>query len=428
MRTSALTWRRLTRLGRFASVQVAVQVLAFASGIVLVQSMTPAQYGHYTLAVAMAGLGNVLLDLGLSTAVLATGGPLHDDPARLGELAADAFALQRWLLPAGGLVLAPVFATLFLRHDIAPWAVAGLTLLVLATIAVNVRNAVGLSLVRLRGDLAVQQRLDLAVNGSKLLLVVAAVAIHLDAFIALAIAFVAAVATATVLRRYLRARLGALARPTGAHRAALLRGVRRQAPYALYYCLSAQIAVWLIGWLGSAERVAEVGALGRLSAAFAIIGATVVGVVQPYFARASAWREVVGGVLVVNAFFAVLTAALVGLALAVPGALLWVLGPHYAGLHGELVWMVLSAALSLWGGTLYGLGAARGWFVPASLAIALGIATMVVCAQALDVGTVLGCLVMNSVTAAVSLLLLLGMLARRLAAGTAAPAIVTASP
>jgi hypothetical protein len=73
-----ITRRRLLKVGGFASAQLVVQVLGFASGIALVQFMEPTQYGHYTLAVSMVGLASVLLDLGLSTAVLAQGGPRRE--------------------------------------------------------------------------------------------------------------------------------------------------------------------------------------------------------------------------------------------------------------------------------------------------------------------------------------------------------------
>jgi hypothetical protein len=98
-----ITRRRLLRVGGFASAQLVVQVLGFVSGIALVQFMEPTEYGHYTLAVSMVGLASVLLDLGLSTAVLAQGGPLHDDPPALGALVADAFVIQRLLMLLGAL-------------------------------------------------------------------------------------------------------------------------------------------------------------------------------------------------------------------------------------------------------------------------------------------------------------------------------------
>ena len=62
------------------------------------------------------------------------------------------------------------------------------------------------------------------------------------------------------------------------------------------------------------------------------------------------------GFVGVNGFFAAVLVALVALASVFPSPILWVLGGRYGALHSELVWMVVAATLSAWGGTLYGVG------------------------------------------------------------------------
>jgi len=157
--------------------------------------------------------------------------------------------------------------------------------------------------------------------------------------------------------------------------------------------------------LGNAERVAEVGALGRLAAIFSIIGAVSAALVQPYFARQKHHAELSATFLAANAFFAVLLAVLVGLSVSVPEVLLWVLGSQYSGLRTELLWLVVSATFAAWGGALYSLGASRGWVQPVGLTITGGVLAIVLGVSLVDVSTVRGAFMLNSVTAFVGAVL-----------------------
>lgn len=409
-----ITRRRMARLGGFASTQVVVQVIGFVSGIALVHWMDQSQYGHYTLAISMVGLGNVLLDLGLSTAVLSKGGGFHAEPRRLGSLLGDAYAFQLRMVGAGVLVLSPLFGAMFLKQGIDAREVIVLTVLVLCCSAFNVHNAVALSWVRLRGDLSTQQRLEIGINLGKLLLVMLAALLFLDAQVAVLVNVVAAAAMSWMLRRYLALHLEGRIAATREHFPALKEFVSRQAPNSLYYCFMGQIAIWLVGFFGNAERVAEVGALGRLAALFTVIGAVMAALVQPFFARASVRRELVSGFVALNAFFVLLTATLVAVAVTAPQLLLWVLGHRYAGLGDELVWMVIGSSLSAWSGALYAVGAARGWVVPSVVLIPTGLATLAWAAWTFDVSTVLGSLMMNSAVAFVAWILTFGWVVVRL--------------
>lgn len=412
--TPLLSRARLGRLGRFVSAQVLVQVLGFAGGLLLVRTMAQSDYGHYTLAISLVGLVNVLLDLGLATAVLAQGGPMHADRARMAHLVADAFKVQRWLAMAGTAVLLPAFAALFVWQGMAPLQVTALCALVMLCGLFNVYNAVAVSVMRLRGDLVTQQRLDVLANIFKLLAFILAAATFVDARVAMAVNTAIAAAMLFKLRSYLREHLG-LAQPSqGQHLSGLLSFIRRQAPNTLYYCFSGQLTIWLMAAFGNSERVAELGALGRLAALFSIIAAVVAAVIQPYFARASTVRQLRQGYWALNAFFGLMTAALCLVALVAPQGLLWILGPRYAGLTHEVVWMVLGAALSAWSGAVYAVGAARNWLVPSWVVIPSGLLILALAVQWFDVSTVAGNLMLNTSAACLMLALTVGYVGLRL--------------
>lgn len=412
--TALITRHRITRLTGFASTQLAVQAIGFASGIVLVRTLEQAQYGYYTLALSMAGIANILSDLGLATAVMAIGGRFAAERGSLGRLVGDANALHRRLAWVSFGVLIPCFAFLLLRQHAEPWQVAALTVLIVASAALSVRAGVALSIARLLGHVGLQQQLDLAVNIAKLGLLMLAAWVVLDATVACLVNLGVAAASFVVLSRHVGKHLDVPAAPSGEYAAALHGHLRKQAPNAVYYVLSSQLAVWLIGIFGNAERVAEVGALSRLGALFSVIGAVSAALVLPYFARHDGPAELASGFASVNGFFAAMLAALVILATAFPATILWVLGGHYGALHSELVWMVVAATLAAWGGTIYSIGCARGWVMPVSLAVSTGVLATVAAASLVDVSSVRGSFMINTATGLVGTVVAIGYFAWQL--------------
>lgn len=396
---------RFARLLSYASTQVGVQALGFLAGIVLVRSMAQEDYGQYTLAVTMIGLAAVLLDLGLSTALLAIAGPLHARPGQTGAVLGDAIAVHKNL----AFVLVPImlvgFGSSLLAQGLSLAQSLALLGLVMVCATLQVRCSLWIAVVRLRGDLRLQQKLELGVNAGKLLAILGAALVLINAYVALALNATAMLAMWWVLHGYVARSVGQPPVRTRRFDAPLLALVRKQAPNSLYYCLSGQAGVWLVGWFGGTDRLAEVGALGRLAVLFTVVGAVVIALVQPFFARSRRPRELISGFIALNGFFAVVSIALVALASLAPGLLLWVLGPRYGDLKSELVWMVLGASLSAWSGAVYAVGAGRTWILPTVPIIIGGVGSMALTASLVDLSTVIGGLMVNTASALVATVL-----------------------
>ena len=398
--TGLVTRRRLARLGGVASAQVGVQLLGFAAGVLLVRHMEQVQYGYYTLALSMASVGVILTDLGLASAVMAIGGRLIGQRAALGHLVSDAHMMHRWLSLLSCVVLVPCFGAMLLNQQATPAQSALLVALTLVNTALNVRSGVAQTVLRLLGKIGFLQRLDLAVNAAKLGVLMLATTVALDAGVALIVNLGVAAVTWWMLGRQMAGQVERTHVAAGRHAHALTRQIRQQAPNAIYFVLSSQVTVWLIGIFGNAQRVAEVGALGRLAALFSVLGAVTGALVLPYFARRHSLQELNSGFVGINAFYAALLALLVALTMAYPSAALWVLGGNYAGLHSELVWMMAAATLAAWGGTLYSVACARGWVVPFGWVVGTGVLSTALAAGMVDVGSVRGGFVINTTTAA----------------------------
>jgi hypothetical protein len=435
---------RLRLLAQVASAQVLVQAVAFLAGIVLVRALPPTDYGHYTLAASLVGLVAVLCDLGLATAVLAVGG--RHWRASTSQSASLQASMQASLL-SGARVLhqrlawcacaccLPWAVWVLLKQGGSVWQVVALSLLGVAGGVMNARNGISLSLLRLQGGasgaVALQQKMDLGLQTARLLVLLLlcffllpAMAWALTATTAMTVNLLMAVAYFIWLVRALPA-VAPSSAPASAsapttnlsparHQAALRAHVRKQGPNALYYVFSSQAALWLIGVLGNAERVAEVGALARLAAVFALLGVVMATLAQPYFARQHGVAELRAAFVLTNAFFALLTAVLCALAWCWPSGLLWVLGPAYAQLKTALLWMVLSSTLTAWGATVYSLGSARGWVLPVGLAAPAGLLTLAIGAWQFDLATAAGVFMLNTATALVGLVLAVFYVAHQL--------------
>lgn len=426
-----LSTTRLQRLAGVTGAQASVQLLAFASGLVIVRTLDPSHYALYTLAIALVGMSAVLSELGLTSAVLARGGQCGAAPASTAAVLVQAERLHGhlalWALPlaaAGGVAL-------LLRHGASPALAVTLTVAASMTAWWQVRGALRLAALRLHGRVLFTQGLDVAVQGTRAVLLLALAGLAwLGPTSALVVGLGAAMASAALLAAGLRrapsgAEGGGSATTTDpvSHRTSLASHVRRQAPNSVYYLFSGQLAVWLVGIFGSATSVAEVGALGRLAALFALVGAVAAALVQPWFARTRDSGALRAGFVAVNAGLALLLVALLSLAIAAPQSLLWVLGGHYGGLQAELPWLVLGGTLTAWGGVVYGLGAARGWVLPFALSAPLGLVTTAVLAALVDAGSARGALVVTAGVAGAGWMLAFTYVARELWRSGPVPAL-----
>src|SRR3954454_9152721 len=100
--------QRARVVGSFAFAQAAVQVIGFASGILLVRQLTQREYAYFTIANTMQGTINVLADIGISIGVVAIGGRVWQDSHRFGQLITTAQNLRRKLGGLAVLLVTPI--------------------------------------------------------------------------------------------------------------------------------------------------------------------------------------------------------------------------------------------------------------------------------------------------------------------------------
>jgi O-antigen/teichoic acid export membrane protein len=385
---------------RTGTLQLLVQAIGFAGGILVIRLLPIDEYATYTVLLAALGTLTALADPGISSTVMARSGSHTADRARSSRILLTGMAQRRrFSLWVGALAL-PVLLTLLQRQG-APlgWAALGVCGVALAFF---LGAATPLLEVPFKMQQTVMPLQWAQVQANALRVALVGLALWMAPIAVLAL--LAAALTQWWLNARLRSLLGERVDWRAADEpetALAIRGnMRRTLPGALYYCVAGQLNVWLLALFGNTASVAQIGALGRLAMLFTIVQATVAMIVLPRFARQSAVRSVLlRAYLKVCAALVVLTLALTLLALLFPQELLWILGAPYRSLETEVALMALNGGLGLVGGALFAMNNVRGYLPPAWLPPALGVSHTVALMFLLDVSTVHGVLLMQAILA-----------------------------
>src|ERR1051326_2269595 len=104
------------RVGNYALVQIAVQLLAFTSGILLVRWLPQREYAYFTIANAMQATLIMLADIGISTGLISIGGRVWQDSHRFGELINTGLAVRKRLALVATIVVAPILYAMLARN------------------------------------------------------------------------------------------------------------------------------------------------------------------------------------------------------------------------------------------------------------------------------------------------------------------------
>ena len=390
-----LRWFRL--LAGFTSAQLVIQLLGFLSGILIVRYLSKPDYAWFTIANTLVATMGMLADSGISGALSAVGGTVWQDDARFGSLIRTALTLRRRLALGAVLIVTPVFVWMLVKNHAPAATIAVVVPAALLALTLQLTAGVLGVVISLRQEIRRMQFMGLAAALLRLSLLAPACLIFLDVRVAVIIGTVGMALQVWLLRRWVSKSVAWHAPESADYRAQILIIVRKQAPLTIFYCLQSQIIIWLISIFGNAQRVAEIGALGRFAMIFTLVSSVMNGIVVPRFARCQDRSTLKRRYWQVAAGFTLLAATLVALSAAFPRPLLWVIGPQYANLENEVWLMMLSAASSGLFVALFSLTYSKGWIVPATISIPMEIVTQLILILTFDISTVRGVLLVGCI-------------------------------
>ena len=398
------------RIGNYALVQAAVQIIAFSSGILLVRWLPQREYAYFTIANSMQATLMLLADIGVSVGLVSIGGRVWQDRHRFGELINTGLAVRKKLAAVAAIIVAPILYAMLARNGASSIYTLLLIGVVLAGFAIQISVDIFSVVPRLRSDIGRIQKIDFSCAIARLLLILGLVYLFAIAGLAVAIASATFLLQYFLLRAYAAKVVDLKANENAEDRHEIVRLVKSLAANTLFYCFQGQITVFLISFFARhAASVAEVGALGRLAMIFTVLTNLLINIFVPAFARCQDKRKlrwlyaaIVGGVALFS--LAVLCASAF-----LPNQFLFVLGNRYAHLHRELLLMIGVAVITALSGTLWLLNASKAWVSGAWLYIPLTLVTQIALIPFTDFSSVAGVLVFNLISAAPSLLLNLAL-------------------
>jgi hypothetical protein len=390
-------------LVKFASVQVVVQVLGFVAGILVIRNLPKREYAFYTISNTMLATILVLADSGIGSALTAIGGRIWQDNYRLAQLVHTAVQLRRWLAIISVPIVTPVLVWLLMQNGASIPKTIMLVAAVLVGCGFELITRIFAVALRLRSEIRQIQNQSLVAAFIKLAIVGIAVLFWFNVEIAI-LAVVAGYAVQYwMLHRWATGNLDAHAPSDPEMRTEILAVVRKVSPLTIYYCLQAQITVWLISIFGNADRVAEIGALGRLAVVFSVFGSLTSEILFPAFARIQSATMLRKRYFQMLFGFSSISALLVAVVALFPAQALAVLGSRYSHLQTEGVLMAVSSVLTAIAGLAWGLNFSRAWIVPPMRFILCSIAIQVVLVYLLNLSTVRGVIVLSILSAIPSL-------------------------
>lgn len=397
------TLRKVVRwsliVGEYGVVQVAVQLTGAIAGFVIVRSLPKPEYALYAVANSGLSMFNILADTGISPALRSIGGEVHDDRQCLSELVVTANRLRHAFAAVAFLISFPVTVWMLLSNGATYFQTAALCVAILAACWPLLTSTVLKETALLLGKYRKVQMAEFATSAARLTCVLGAAA-WLTSLLGVAFAGIANWLQWMIYHRRANEDVDTAATVNDSYRERILAISKPMLPNVLFYCFQGQIMFVLLTLFGTTTSVADVAALGRLSALLSVFGAVFHSVLAPRFARCQDAKRLPRMYLGLASLVGLTLLPVVFLAMLFPHVLLWVLGDAYAGMEQECFLIILSGCLAQFGGAVLWLNFSRAWVRVYGYAnVIVILAAQVASIVAFDVGTVQGVIYLSIVSA-----------------------------
>lgn len=377
-------------LSKFVSVQLLVQFLGIASGLLLVRTLDKQQYAYFTIANTMQAAMNLLADSGIKNGLSSIGGKVWQDPYRFGQLINTGMYLRRYLAMIAIVVVSPILVWLLISNGASIIYAVFILLLVLVGLNFQLTTVVLGIVPQLHSQIDRIQKLDLIAAISRLALLCVAYFIGLNAALAILTASIAIGLQNFFLQRWVSSCIDRKAAVNIEDKLSILNIIKWQSPNKIFFCLQGQITIWLISIFGNTQSIAEIGALGRISVIFSIINSVLISIVIPAFARCQSFKDLGRRYWQIIGCYCFFSLFLIAVALCFTKQFLWVLGEQYAHLQDELVLILLSTVFSFLARTTHLLNGSKAWIKHKWISIPITIITQALLLLILDVSQVKG--------------------------------------
>lgn len=368
----------------FVLLQSAIAALNAAAGFLIVQYSAKSDYALYTLVFSFLAVFVNISNVGITPAMSGIGGRVWQDPAALRALLNSAFHLRSrigvWLL----LPFSAYCAWQFWQTGAGWFSVMALVGCVLIAAWAQIQAALYAIVLQLHKAVRPLQRNELAFTALKVLGILLMLWFQVPVYLLVGWICVCLVLNLLANQKLAGAYLAGHRDTSPAFLREIEDIARPNAVRTVYWALEGQISVLLCALFANADRIADIGALGRLGVLFAIFQAFVGNYSLPEIAKAREKNAIARLARKTVAMSVLLVAPVLLWAVVHPASLLWILGPNYRGLTQHLLPFLVAVSLGQIAAVVYQICTARAWIRLNRLYVPIALPLQAILIYALD--------------------------------------------
>lgn len=385
--------RRVLKLvASYASLSILGRVVQMVTAFVVVRSLAKTDYAWYSLANNLVGALVIFTVTGIGTGLMPLAGEVAHDRLKLGAVLAAARRFRGWLLLCGAIVGLPVFVQLLLSSGCPPFNVVLLVAAAVVSLMVSITTQMAATPLSLARRYNIPQWENIMSSALRLLCVaVLVLGGWADAVTVMIVTVLAPLPTVCgwmLPKAREHAALEQQADPAATQR--LKKYFIIGLPANITHLFEAQVACFIVGWLGNIDKVADLGAICRVALILQIPLAIASGIMLPRMStekdQQRLWKMWTGSSMLA----VVIGLAIVGGGWLLRHQLLFLLGPGYAGLETELVLYLGFQAFSFFATVATMPIQAKGWVRHSWLRPVAVFGTQALSLLVLDLSTVSG--------------------------------------
>ena len=388
------SWIRLLSLT--LSAQFLIQAIGLLGGIIIIRFLNKEEYAYYTIANTMLGTMTILADGGISQAVLSQGGKNWNYREQFSKVVVTGLKLRRQFA-IGSLILAiPILGYILHNNDANLGTIILIVIAIIPAFYTSLSDTIYQIALKLHQDIKPLQINQLMVGFSRFILVVGLSIVTPFSYVFLLIDGVTKYFGNLRLKRLSKKSVDYEMTEDLEVRAEMLKLVRRILPASLYFCFYSQITVWLISFFGTTEKVAEIGALSRLTVATASLSIVFSVLITPRYAKLpNDYNALLSKFTQVLLLSILICGGMIITVYFTSDFLLWILGNDYKSLNIELVLLFFANGLALISGFIYALYVSRGWMIKPYIYIPINFITLACCVFYFDMNELVGVIFVN---------------------------------
>jgi hypothetical protein len=347
----------------------------------------------------------ILSDGGISTGVMAQGGKVWQDRQKLGAVLATGLDLRRKFAIVSLIVSIPILCYLLLHHG-ANWVT---TILISASLIPAFYASLSDGLlqipVKLHQAIPPLQRNQVEVGIGRLLLTGITLFAFPWAFVAIIASGIPRIWGNVKLRKIADGFADKEQKPDIVNKRGIVKIVGRMLPFLIWYSIAGQVTIWLLSVLGKTLAVAQLGALGRISALFTIFNVMIGTLIIPRFTRLEKKKAIIfKRYIQIVLFIMILMLFVVVIIYFFSNQILWILGKTYSTLQYELLLNVICSCIGVITGVIFALCTSKGWILNPVVSVLIGLIPLIIGCFIFDVSSLIGVLYLNIFCAIISLL------------------------